>query len=133
MNYRKVFFEENIPINFEMIKTKTIHESWQKELQIGFIISGNINLQLNFEKKKISKEKIFLINSNEIYSIIPDSEEVEIFMLYLNVDYLSLYLEEFKNAIFEGKSLENANSEEHIYIRKCFAILFNIFKNKESD
>lgn len=133
MNYRKVFFEENIPINFEMIKTKTIHESWQKELQIGFIISGNINLQLNFEKKKISKENIFLINSNEIYSIIPDSEEVEIFMLYLNVDYLSLYLEEFKNAIFEGKSLENANSEEHIYIRKCFAILFNIFKNKESD
>ena len=112
MNYRKVFFEENIPINFEMIKTKTIHESWQKELQIGFIISGNINLQLNFEKKKISKENIFLINSNEIYSIIPDSEEVEIFMLYLNVDYLSLYLEEFKNAIFEGKSLENSNSEE---------------------
>ena len=126
MNYRKVFFEENIPINFEMIKTKTIHESWQKELQIGFIISGNINLQLNFEKKKISKENIFLINSNEIYSIIPDSEEVEIFMLYLNVDYLSLYLEESKNAIFEGKSLENSNSEEHIYIRKCFAILFNI-------
>ena len=133
MNYKKVFFEKNIPINFETIKSKTLYECWQKELQIGYIISGKIDLKLNFANNRYEKEGIFLINPNEIYSIISQTEEIEIFMIYLNIEYLSTFLDELATSSFQIYDSSDNIDEVIKYIKKCIATIFSAYKNLGRD
>jgi len=133
MNYKKVFFEENIPINFEMIKKKAVYECWQKELQIGYVISGKMDLKLNFQNNKYTKEEIFLINPNEIYSIIPQTEEIEIFMIYINIEYLSVFLEELLVSSFQMPEFIDNREEVTKYLKKCISSIFSAYKNLERD
>lgn len=132
MNYKKVFFEENIPINFEMIKKKAIYECWQNELQIGYIISGKLDLKVNFQNNEYTKGQIFLINPNEVYSIIPKTEELEIFMIYLNIEFLSAFLEELSSS-FQMPVDINTREEVTEYLKKCIANVFSAYKNLGRD
>ena len=133
MNYKKVFFEENIPINFEMIKKKAIYECWQKELQIGYVITGQMELKRNFKNHKYNKEEIFLINPNEVYSIIPQTEEIEIFMIYLNIEYLSVFLDELSVSSFQmPESIDNLE-EVTKYLKKSISTVFSAYKNRGRD
>lgn len=133
MNYKKVFFEDNIPINFEMIKKKAINEAWQKELQIGYIITGKIDLKVNFKNTKFDKEEVFFINPNEVYSIIPITEEIEIFMINLNVEYLSAFLEELSVSSFQIPDITDNREEVTKYIKKCISAVFSAYKTLGRD
>lgn len=133
MIYKKIYFEDLLPISTEIIKAKSMNECWQNELLIGYIINGEITLKTSLINKTFKKNDAIIINSNEVYSIIPKSEEMELYIIYLNIDYLNNYFDNIKNLFFSISENLDKQTKVYDYIKKISFLIFSMFKNSSKN
>lgn len=132
MLHKKIFFEENVPLFLEFVKMKTIYDYWQKDLQLIFIISGAVIVTLQGKTKKFTKTQTFIINSNELYSLLPETEETELLVLHLDVNFIDKYIKNFSTTQFNLDSINN-NSEDFKTLSSYLGKILFIFKNADND
>ncbi|MGV8981044.1 GH39 family glycosyl hydrolase [Clostridium sp.] len=120
--------EGNIPILILLNKVKKISVNLQKNVEILFIITGEIKVVINNHEYKLVESDVILINNGDVYEIYGEEENLVLSMKIEN--------EFFKNVAKRGQSLYLCNSsaienEHYDDIRKILAKNMYEYSNRE--
>jgi xylan 1,4-beta-xylosidase len=78
--------------------------NWHKEIEILFVLKGNVQIKIRDNNYILSQDDIILINSYEMHEIAPLGEDIVILVFQLDPCYYQKYYPNFTEIIFHLNS-----------------------------
>lgn len=101
MNYKLINHTYDLPFNISIIPLKNEEYHYHKELELIFVLKGNLSYFVNGQKYKLSEHDLFWINSLDMHSIFSECEESILLTLHLNQIFFDSYYENFSNCYYK--------------------------------
>lgn len=115
---------KELPINIHLgdIRKKPLY--WQDTIQIVFVLEGSIDVGVENEVYKLKAREIEIINSNELYSINSERENL-VLILQIDPNFFERYYEDAKEVFFYTDSPEKMNQDTMKYqiLRRYISII----------
>jgi|LSQX01.3.fsa_nt_gb xylan 1,4-beta-xylosidase len=67
--FQDVSFEDEVPVKYYLSSIEDTWAHWHKEIEIIFLLSGELQITVDDTKHELKADDIILINSNQIHSI----------------------------------------------------------------
>ncbi|OOM75616.1 beta-xylosidase [Clostridium puniceum] len=101
MNYKLIQQTSDLPFNISINPLKSEEYHYHKEIELIFILNGNISCFVNGQKFKLSEHDLFWINSLDMHSIFSECEESILLTLHLDQIFFDTYYENFSNFYYK--------------------------------
>lgn len=107
---RVLHFSENNPLIYSQIKEMITAESsvsfvpmhWHKELEVTFVVKGDLSLRKNQETKNYQDGTFFIVNSGEIHELKGEfSPGFDIICFIISYDFVKNYLPGIDSLVFD--------------------------------
>ncbi len=97
---------------------------WQDSIQILFVLKGSIDVGVENEVYTLKEREIEIINSNEVYSIKSDDENL-VLVLQIDPKFFERYYEDANEVFFYTDSPDKKNPDDEKYqiLREYISIL----------
>lgn len=101
--------------DYEVEIVKTPHETshFHPELEIIFVIQGNVNVTIKSQKYYLRKEDIILVNLNELHTIKSDEDAI-VYTLHFPWKFLKQCIND-KNTLFDTDALYRGDEQNYAY------------------
>lgn len=119
-----------LPLTVHLSKVKKISSQIQRNIELIFVLKGELNIIINNQKSKLVEADIVLINNGDVYEAAGIKENL---VLSIQVDY-----DFFNKAAKKEQSLYLCNSslnknEKYDYLRKILAKVMYEYSNREDN
>lgn len=122
MNYKLINNTSNLPFNISIAPIKNEEYHYHKELELIFILKGNVSYFVNGEKFKLSEHDLFWVNSLDMHSVFSEAEESVLLTLHLNEIFFDTYYENFSNSYYKyNDSINDRNNSLYSSISSSLA------------
>jgi xylan 1,4-beta-xylosidase len=134
MNYKLINYTYDLPINISTTPVKNEEYHYHKELELVFILKGNLSYFVNGQKYKLSEHDLFWVNSLDMHSVFSESEECLLLTLHLNQIFFDTYYENFSNSYYQyNDSINDRNNPLYNSISQSLAKIMLSMIKFESD
>ncbi|WP_240468667.1 helix-turn-helix domain-containing protein [Gracilibacillus sp. YIM 98692] len=130
MNKLPQYDKDSKIVNISVINNENKLENAHREIELIYVIKGNLQVNLNNNNYQLNKSDFLLINSNKLHSIISNSDNLFV-LLHFNYYELSLLLEQ-KNLMFSCNSSEKQHSFDQ-KLRLAIEELLSVFVQQRVD
>lgn len=137
MEYRYENIEHNskIPIKIFTHTLEQFPYHWHEDMEILFVLKGNVEIFVDKEVTLLKDGDIFLINSNEIHYVKSTNylEKSQLLALQFNKEYFNKFDIDLSHMQFKLNSRKDDVTNEKVYdkIRSILAMMMNVVINKE--
>lgn len=130
MDYELIKYTENLPFKIIILNAQNQNYHWHKEMELIFLLKGNVTIEMKDKKYKLSEKDLFLINRFDIHSITPEKGENVMLTLQFDPVFFDQYCDEFSNYYYEPNStFEDKNSPSYNKVSMNLAeIMVSIIK-----
>ncbi len=112
----KNIYKEELPVNVVVADIKSYPIHFHDDIEVAFVLEGNIKLKVGYYTYNLKKGDIYIINDNETHSFESTGEPNMVMMLQMDMGYFSEYYEGLKNSFFITDMEED--SEESLDVLK---------------
>lgn len=132
MNYKHIKYTENLPFKIYILNAQNQQFHWHKEMELIFLLKGNISIEMKHKIYKIYEKDLFLINRFDIHSIIPNEKENVMLVLQFDPIFFDQYCPEFSTYYYEtNKAFEDKSNPFYNKVSSNLAeIMISIIKLK---
>ena len=120
-----IHFSKEMPIKIFIHKLGSVQRHWHQNIEILFVLSGELNIIVDDRKYLLTNDDLILINKNSIHEIY--SEGCELVAFQLNLNSIDLF-RDYSDYYFFCCSIHDTHNEKYNYIRY---ILANLIKENE--
>lgn len=134
MNYKLIKHTGDLPFNISIIPIKNEEYHYHKEIELIFVLKGNLSYFVNKEKYTLSEHDLFWVNTLDMHSIYSESEETLLLILHLDQFFFDTYYDNFSNYYYKyNDSINDRNNPLYNSISLSLAkIMISVIK-LESD
>ncbi|WP_027399155.1 helix-turn-helix domain-containing protein [Anaerovorax odorimutans] len=112
----KINYNDNLPIKVQLLRIENYPIHWHNDIQILYVLEGEINLRLTYTNYHLIKNDIHLIHTGDVHGLTNISEKNLILIFNINVEYFSKIFPNLENQIFtikvENNSLGQTKKED---------------------
>ncbi|MFD2215655.1 GH39 family glycosyl hydrolase [Metabacillus endolithicus] len=117
-------------ITISVMHGKSVLDHAHKDIELIYIIKGNLRVKVNSKTITLSKFDFLLLNSNELHSFQSDEDNLYVVIHFNYYQLCSLFLQE--NVLFECNSIENETSSDQEFRRVIEELLSVYLKQSDS-
>ncbi|MBU3099495.1 MULTISPECIES: GH39 family glycosyl hydrolase [Clostridium] len=130
MNFELIRYNENLPFKVFILNANNQEYHWHKEIELVFVLNGNLTFEVKGTRYKISQHDLFLVNSFDMHSVISEKGENIILILQLDPIFFDKYCQNFSDFYYEpNKSMNDRNNPLYDKISSILAnIMFSMIK-----
>lgn len=124
MRREYVEYMKELPINVYVADIREKPLYWQDSIQIVFVLQGSIRVGVENETYILNEKEIEIINSNEVYSIKSEDENL-VLVIQIDPNFFEKYYEDAKEVFFYTDSPEkkNQDTEKYQILRRYISII----------
>ncbi len=100
MLMEKINYPDGNPVKIEFISVKEYPLHTHNDLEIIYVLEGDIDLQLSYYTYHLSEKDIHIVNTKDIHGIYSKNKASLLLILYVNMDYFERYHPDLKKIIF---------------------------------
>lgn len=125
-------YADKTPVKAQLIEIEKYPIHNHSDLQIMYILEGDLDLKLTFAHYHLSRNSIHIVHSDDVHAITKISEYNLLLVLYISIDYFSNYFPELNDTVFTTKIGETSSSYNHLLLLRdqIFSIVSEQY-NKE--
>ncbi len=116
----KNVYKEELPVNVTVADIKNYPIHFHEDIEVVFVLDGNIYLKNGYYQYTLKKGDIYIINDNETHSFESTGEPNMVMMLQMDMNYFSDYYEGLRNSFFIT-DMEDDNDESIDVLRNILA------------
>ena len=107
---------------FKFFFVSMVHRNyhWHSDIEILFVVDGSVTLDTADKSFKLSKNDIFLLNSNEVHSLTKTSEANTILTIQFDPKFCSSYFPQLQRIIFPKPFITKTANEVCFYSLKNY-------------
>jgi xylan 1,4-beta-xylosidase len=130
MEFELVKYNENLPFKIFMFNAENQEYHLHKEIELIFVLKGNIIYEVKSKKHRLTERDLFLVNSFDMHSVTSEKGENILLVLQLDPLYFNQYCPGFSDFYFEANSaLSDTNGSLHKKISSNLAkIMLSLIK-----
>lgn len=134
MNYKLINHTYDLPFNISITQLRNEEYHYHKELELIFILRGNVSFFVNGQKYKLSEHDLFWVNSLDMHSSFSETEESAVLVLHLNQIFFDKYYDNFSNSYYKySDSINDRNNSLYSSISSSLARIMLCMVKLESD
>lgn len=124
MRREYVEYIKDLPINIYLADIREKPINWQNSIQIVFVLKGTIDVGVENEIYTLSEREIEIINSNEVYSIKSNTENL-VLILQIDPRFFERYYEDANEVFFytDAPDKKNQDDEKYKVLKEYVSIL----------
>lgn len=122
---KEIQYEDDLPIKVQVLQIKKYPWHVHKDIQIVYVIEGEIELKMTYTRYRLVKNNIHFIHSDDVHGLRGLTKNNLVVVLSLNMDYFSKYYTNLDTQVFTTKVSENvATYKKQLSLKTCmFAII----------
>ena len=105
--FEKIQYENDLPIKIEVLQIKKYPWHIHKDIQIIYVIEGEIELKMTYTRYRLVKNNIHIIHNDDVHGLRGLTKDNLVVVLSLNVDYFSKYYINLDTQVFTTRVSEN--------------------------
>lgn len=122
-------FAEDLPVNVLTADIEDYPGHFHDDIEVIYVIDGDIELRNGYYIYKLSKGDVFVINDREIHGFKKISQNNMIMILRVSLDYFETYYKNLRNSFFIIPE-KNKDTEQVRVIRETMARIMMDFLKK---
>jgi len=127
-------YSEDMPVKIEAISVENYPMHSHLDIEIIYVIKGEIELKVSFNTYKLKTNNMHIINCKDVHSISGKKNENIIMILHLNLSYFERYFFDIREKIFISYQGSSTTSiVKNLVIKKSIFIIISELLKKEGD
>lgn len=123
---------DGLPVKLEVINFKNYPWHIHKDLQLIYVLSGEIELKQVFTHYRLRKDDIHIIHRDDIHGFKGISEDNQVIVLSFDVKHLSKYFPSLNYQIFSGRHVSDGIAyPRQTEVKSCLLSMISQFHSKE--
>ncbi|MFP4697291.1 MAG: AraC family transcriptional regulator [Eubacteriales bacterium] len=108
MNYEheSIKYIEGTSLRFFFISLKHRLYHWHNDIEILLVVDGSVILKTWNKKYRLSKNDIFILNSNEVHSLFRTNEDNIILVIQFNPKFCNTYFPQLQRIYFKNQHIK---------------------------
>ena len=120
--FQEINYEDELPVKVQVLEIEQIPWHTHNDIQIVYVLEGEIELKLTYARYRLSKNNIHIIHNEDVHGFRALSGNNLVVILSLNVDYFSARHPSLDSQVFTTKVSENIAT-----YKKQLALKFHMF------
>ena len=105
--FQEINYEDELPVKVQVLEIEQIPWHTHNDIQIVYVLEGEIELKLTYARYRLSKNNIHIIHNEDVHGFRALSGNNLVVILSLNVDYFSARHPSLDSQVFTTKVSEN--------------------------
>ena len=129
---KPIEYSHELPVKAQLIEIDKYPIHNHSDLQIMYILEGELDLKLTFTHYYLSRNSIHIVHSDDVHAITKISPHNLMLVIYISIEYFSNYFPDLNDTVFTTKISETSSSyNNHRLLRdQIFSIVSEMY-NKE--
>ena len=104
---QEIRYDDDLPVKVQVLKMKQIPWHTHNDIQIVYVLEGEVELKLTYARYHLSKNSIHIIHNEDVHGFRALSKNNLVVVLSLNVEYFSRQYPSLDTQVFTTKVSEN--------------------------
>ena len=104
---QEIRYDDDLPVKVQVLKIKQIPWHTHNDIQIVYVLEGEVELKLTYARYHLSKNSIHIIHNEDVHGFRALSKNNLVVVLSLNVEYFSRQYPSLDTQVFTTKVSEN--------------------------
>lgn len=118
----KIVYEPNIPVRLETLQIEDYPLHYHRDLQIVYVLEGEINLQLTFATYLLKKNDIHFVHSEDVHGFRSCGMRNKVMVLSIDLNFIAEFFPNIATQIFTTKIDESLllYYKQQLELKACF-------------
>lgn len=126
-----VKYNYGLPIKMYVCNIEEVFYHWHKEIELLYIVDGELEVELENNNYKLKNGDIILINKNKVHKFLKIGQENLVIILQFNIDLLKVYYPEIVNMEFLCNTRLNDEDEKYNKIKDFLVKILKVIDKRE--
>lgn len=123
---------DNLPINLEVLNIDTFPWHIHKDLQLIYVLRGEVELKHVYTKYHLKKDDVHIIHRDDIHGLKGLTKDNQVIFVTFDVKYFAQYFPSLNYQIFSGRKSNDAEAySSQSEIKSCILSMISVTHNKE--